>query len=128
MKKEEIEMNVSRKNSIEDYIPVITKKAAAKVILGEILYIETELRVVKIHTISRVHCFYGKIDDVTKYLHDNFYQCHKSCIVNLENIIRMESGIFYFSGGITLQIGQNNYLHTKNQYVRFLLENVKNHY
>ena len=121
-------MNVSRKTSIGDYIPVVTKKTAAKVIVGEILYIETELRIVKIHTINRIHRFYGKIDDVTKYLHDNFYRCHKSCIVNLENIIRMESGIFYFVGGVSLRIGQNNYLHTKNQYIRFLSENVKIRY
>ena len=109
----------------EEYIPVITRKETTRVNVCEILYIETELRIVNIHTNSRTYRFYGKLDDVQKYLNGNFYRCHKSCIINLEKIDRMEDGIFYFSGGETFRIGQNNYRQTRNHYIKYLERNVR---
>ena len=109
----------------EGYIPVITRKEAAKVKVKEILYIETELRVVNIYTTARSYRFYGKLDGVMKYLNGNFYRCHKSCIVNLEKIARMANGIFYFSGGMTLRVGQNNYQLARSYYRKFLEQDSK---
>ncbi|MEL7656036.1 MAG: LytTR family DNA-binding domain-containing protein [Bacillota bacterium] len=111
--------------SYDGYIPIITRKEAAKVKVKEILYIETELRVVNIYTNSRVYRFYGKLIDVMKYLNCNFYRCHKSCIVNLEKIARMENGIFYFYGGMTLRVGQNTYQRTRSYFKKFLKQNTK---
>lgn len=107
-------------NLNEDYIPVITRKEASKVNTKEILYIEKELRRLNIYTGSRVYTFYGKLDDVTKYLDDSFCKCHGSCIVNLNKITRMEDGIFYLENGQTLRVGQNNYQYTKRYYLKFL--------
>lgn len=110
---------------LEEYIPVITRKEAARVYLREILYIETQLRVVNIHTKARIYRFYGKLDDVVGYLNGNFYRCHKSCIINFDKIIRMEEGVFYFKGGSTLRVGQNNYQQTRHHYRKYLKEHVK---
>ena len=118
-------VNANFDENYENYIPIITRKEATKVNVSEIMYIETELRVVNIYTGNRAYRFYGKIDDVTKYLNGNFYRCHKSCILNLEKIVRMEDGIFYFSGGTTLRVGKNKYQHTRNYYIKFLEQNVK---
>lgn len=119
---------IKKMNAKEDYIPVITRKEAAKVKLRVILYIETELRVVNIYTNTRTYRFYGKLDDVMKYLNNNFYRCHKSCIVNLKKIVRMENGIFYFTNGTTLKVGQNNYQHARSYYRKFLEQNVRSNY
>ncbi len=108
----------------ENYIPVITRKETAKVNIREVFYIETELRIVNIHTGSRVYRFYGKLDDVVKYLNDSFHRCHKSCIINLEKIVRMEEGIFCFSGGMTLRVGQNSYRHARIHYIKYLERNA----
>lgn len=112
--------NVSLNTDYEEYIPVITRKETARVNLREILYIETELRTVNIYTESRTYRFYGKLDDVMQYLNINFYRCHKSCIINMERILRMEDGVFHFSGGVTLRVGQNNYRRTRSQYIKYL--------
>lgn len=111
-------------NYQENYVPVITRKETAKVSTREILFIETELRIINIHTSGRIYRFYGKLDDVIKYLDCNFYRCHKSCVVNLEKIVRMEDGVFYFPGEVTLRVGQNNYRHTRNHYIDFLKQNA----
>jgi len=109
----------------ESYVPVITGREAAKVRVREILYIESELRVIAIHTAGRTYRFYGKLDDILKYLDGRFYRCHKSCVINLENVLRMENGVFYFPGGITLRVGQNNYRLTRNEYVKYLRQNAR---
>ena len=111
-------------NYHEDYVPVITRKEAARVYIKDILYIETELRIINIYTGSRSYRFYGKLDDVMKYLNGSFYRCHKSCIINLETILRMEAGIFYFINGTTLRVGQNNYRNTRNHYIKYLEKNA----
>ncbi|MBR0596777.1 LytR/AlgR family response regulator transcription factor [Sinanaerobacter chloroacetimidivorans] len=113
------------KESNQGYIPVITRKESSKVWIKEILYIEKELRLIKIYTAGRVYSFYGKLDDIMKYLDDNFYRCHRSCVVNLDKILRMEKGIFYLEGGKTLRVGQNNYQYTRSYYRRFLEKNDK---
>ena len=109
----------------ENFIPVITRKEATRADTRDVLYIETELRIVNIYTESRIYRFYGKLDDVMKYLNGNFYRCHKSCVINLEKILRMEDGTFYFSGGVTLRVGQNSYRQTRNHYIRFLEQNAR---
>lgn len=111
--------------SKENYIPVITKSEVSRVFVGEILYIETQLRVVYIYTVPRIYRFYGKLDEVLKYLNKDFYRCHKSCIVNFNKIIRMEDGVVYFKGGLTLRVGENNFRHTRSLYRKYLMDNVK---
>jgi len=118
-----IENANSNKSDHENYIPVITRKETAIVNINEVFYIETELRIVNIYTGSRVYRFYGKLDDVVKYLNGSFHRCHKSCIINLDKIVRMEDGIFYFSGGMTLRIGQNSYQQTRIHYIKYLEQN-----
>ncbi len=108
----------------EGYIPVNTRKETVRVNVGEILYIESELRIINIYTRCRAYRFYGKLSDIVKYLNRSFYRCHKSCIINLDQIIRMEDGVFYFNDGMTLRVGQNNYRHTRNQYIRYLEQNA----
>ena len=114
-------MSAKDKNNLnKNYIPVITRKEASRVNTQEILYIEKELRRLNIYTYNRVYTFYGKLDDVTKYLGDSFYRCHGSCIVNLDKITRMEDGIFYLENGQTLRVGQNNYQYARRYYHKFL--------
>ena len=111
------------KEDQEYYIPVITRKEASRVNIRDIFYIETDLRIVNIYTVNRIYRFYGKLDEIVKYLNSDFYRCHKSCVINLEKVVCMENGVFYFQGEITLRVGQNNYQHARNRYIRFLEQN-----
>lgn len=119
-------MSLSNKIKMEqEYIPVITRKETTRVYLKDILYIETELRVINIYTESRIYRKYGKLDDMMSFLDNHFYRCHKSCIVNLEKIMSMQDGVFYFHGGTTLRIGKNKYQNTRRYYRKYLEQNIK---
>lgn len=117
--------NVNSKSKHEDYIPVITRKETSRVNIRDVLYIETELRIVNIYTVGRSYRFYGKLDDVQQYLSGNFYRCHKSCIINMDKIHRMEDCVLYFMGGSTLRIGQNNFRRTRARYTQYLEQNTR---
>ena len=113
-----------RKIRNKEYIPVVTKKEISRVFTEDILYIEKNLRIVNIYTYGRIYSFYGKLNGISAYLGENFYKCHSSCIINLNKISRIEDGTFFFEGGVTLRIGQNNYQHTRKRYSKFLEENL----
>ena len=121
-------MNYPEVNFIEEdqeyYIPVITRKEATRVNIRDIFYIETDLRIVNIYTSNRSYRFYGKLDEIVKHLRGDFYRCHKSCVINLEKIVRMEDGVFYFQGEITLRVGQNNYQLTRSRFIKYLERNM----
>ncbi len=114
-----------KRERYEGYIPVITRKETARVNIRDVLYIETELRIVNVYTVDRTYRFYGKLDDVQQYLDGNFFRCHKSCIINMEKITRMEDCILYFCGEFTLRIGQNNFRRAKTRYAQYLEQNTR---
>jgi|GEM_PF-830158 Response regulator of the LytR/AlgR family len=111
-------------NSNEDYgsryILVVTRKETSRVSLCDIIYIETQQRLIHLYTAFRTYRFYGKLDELARQLDGSFYRCHKSCVINFEKVIRMEDGIFHFTGGMTLRVGQNNYQQARSKYTIFL--------
>lgn len=54
-----------------------------------IVFIESKRRVLRIHTTSDEIETYGKLSDLFEKLPPNFVQCHKSFVVNMNHIERM---------------------------------------
>ena len=109
---------------MESYIPVKTRKETTKVCVSEILYIESELRVIIIYTAKRTYRFYRKLDELIPYLNHDFYRIHKSCVINLGRIERMEGGVIFFTDALTVQVGQNNYRLARSRYLKYLEQNA----
>ncbi len=57
-------------------------KEIVRVSCKEIMYCESAGRKIVIHTEQKQYEFYGKLDNVKSMLSDNFFQIHKSYIVN----------------------------------------------
>lgn len=118
-------MNSKEKKSIDlNYIPIKNRKGICKVYTKEILLIEKDLRLVRVYTLENEYSFYGKLDYVTQFLGKNFYKSHRSCILNLDKIIRMEGGVIYIEGDKWIKLGQRSYQHTRKQYSRYLDRNL----
>ena len=66
----------------------IYKGMAHNIELRKIVYIEKEpdSKVCKIHTTSNTYLIPGSIKSISKILDDRFYKCHRSIIVNIEQI------------------------------------------
>lgn len=111
------------KSTDKNYLPIFTRREDSKVFTNDIFYIEKDLRKINVYTAERVYSFYGKMESILHLLGDNFYQCHKSCVINLDKVERMEEGIFYMERGVNLRIGANNYQGARRYYRKYLQEN-----
>lgn len=56
--------------------------------MGEIIYLESEGRKIKVATAKKRFEFYGKLKDVNKNLNEDFIMIHQSFIVNRNHIFR----------------------------------------
>ncbi|ESV55617.1 accessory gene regulator A [Streptococcus agalactiae LMG 14747] len=85
-----------------DYFDYKSAKAQVKVPLHDILYFETSQIAHKLILRTRTERleFYAKISDIEK-MHDKFFQCHRSFLVNIDNVSRIDKAnqLAYFDNG-----------------------------
>lgn len=100
---------------------IVTYKNRPTVILNrDILYIESRGHKAFIHTKKEEIVCYEKLIDLQKRLESNFIFCHKSYLVNMEEISRMEKYKMIFFNGTELQISKNKYDETRKSFFRYL--------
>ena len=76
------------------HLSVQTSGLAAKVLAGDIIFAESEKRVVHIHCVGGTITVYERLDDIEKRLDDRFVRCHQSFLVNMDFISRLDGGTF----------------------------------
>ncbi|MGN1422378.1 MAG: LytR/AlgR family response regulator transcription factor [Oscillospiraceae bacterium] len=67
-------------------IPVGSSRNTSYIDAGEIIYIVSERRQMRIFTESGEKSCYGRVADMMKLLPDSFCRCHRSYIINLDKI------------------------------------------
>ena len=87
---------------------------------SEILYIRRDGMKLIFHTKSRDYETYSSFNKIMNSLPSNFVRAHKSFIVNINNIVNLDSigNIVYFDNGDTCDIGP--------KFKKSLMEEVKN--
>jgi len=71
----------------EKFLIAKTISSSIKILLKDILYIESDQRKIKVHTTYDVIEYYYKISDIENELsEDTFFRCHKSYIINLKYV------------------------------------------
>lgn len=120
-------------NAHKKYISVATKmqrnfafSVFDKVITvdcSKIYFFETSRqapRKVLVHTREGMFEFYGKLNDIMKKLDEGFYRCHKSCIINTRQELRLDvkEKRVYFRQGISCAVSSRK--------MKLLIEILKN--
>lgn len=78
----------------DKYIIAKTIKKSTKILIKDIMYIESKQRKLKVHTTYDTIEYYHKLSDIEQELYDNsFFRCHKSYLVNLK-YVRSYDNIF----------------------------------
>jgi len=84
------------------------KNVTNKVLIKEILYFESENRVIRIVTSEEVVTFYGKLSEVlTKVNRHVFWHVHKSYIINYNQVQLFEYDRVLMNGGQIIPISQS---------------------
>jgi len=89
--------------SNENFLVISSEHQIKKILLKDILYIESVGRMVKIHCNSGVLETYKQIGDLEQTLTDkHFFRCHKSFLLNLEYVSRFDKSEIVMENGDTV--------------------------
>lgn len=103
-------------DGIDKFILAKTISQCTKIFIKDIVYIEAQLRKIKIHTTYDIIEYYHKLSDIEDQLKDfNFFRCHKSYIVNLK-FVKSYDNVF-----ITLKNSEKVYV-SKSKFSSFSKE------
>lgn len=103
-------------DGIDNFILAKTISECTKIFIKDIVFIESHLRKIKIHTTYDVIEYYHKLSDIDDQLKDfSFFRCHKSYIVNLK-FVKSYDNVF-----ITLKNGEKIYI-SKSKFSSFSKE------
>ncbi|MEM1485511.1 LytTR family DNA-binding domain-containing protein [Oscillospiraceae bacterium PP1C4] len=83
------------------FISLTNQQGVYRISYSDILYAESNARVVIVHTRKEEPLsFYIRLDELEQRLDDKrFYRCHKSFLVNLDHVYSVSGGTMIMSGG-----------------------------
>jgi len=117
----------ARKNIMhnqEEKILIKQKGNARSVFLSDIIYLESQGHQLYIHTKIEKILLYKKLDEYEEQMSIAFVRIHKSYLVNMNCIKRIERTQLTLNNGMVLPISKNRAVATKNRYFRFVSEQL----
>lgn len=90
----------------------------------EISYFESTGRKLVIFTMHDKIEIYEKLDDLRKRLPYGFLQCHKSFMVNMNHIRRIDKNYILLKNGSEVPISRAKYAETRERYFRYMGETL----
>lgn len=115
--------NINKTNT--QYILVKNNKSFYKLLYQDILYIESKARILLIHTQRYgVITIYNKLIDFEMQLNDKrFLHCHKSYLINLDHVKKIEDASFIMENNVVVPISKS-VKDVKNIYMNHLLNRI----
>lgn len=86
----------------------------------EIIYIESRDHAVTVHAVTGTVNAHVPLRQIMRQLPDDFYQCHKSYVVNLRQIRRFEYPDILMKNGEKASVSRARYKEAKETYFRFM--------
>ncbi len=96
------------------------KSTTRSIRFDEICYLESAGHMVTIYTKTDCHRCYGRLEKLYECLPEHFIQCHKSYVVNMDLISRMEKGQVWMEDETKIPISKARYGATKARYHRYM--------
>lgn len=106
----------------KDHVVVfhVVNMAEMHVRTKDILFIETDKRNIIVHTVERVFRSNKGIEELETELKDyGFFRCHKSYLVNLERVRKIDKVYAYFGNGKKAMISTRKYPEMKEQFFTY---------
>lgn len=93
----------------ERFIQIKNKQGRYRIALGDILYAESDARIINVHIKGeKPVAYYDKLDNFQSLCADErFVRCHKSYLVNLDHIHAIANNDIIMNTGATIHISMN---------------------
>lgn len=95
--------------NIKKKIIINTKRGIYNLPLDMLIYMEKDKRRIIAHTYQGNIEFYGKFSELESVLDDRFMHCHRSYIINMDEIVVMTGGGIYLSNNESIYFGRDTY-------------------
>jgi len=88
--------------------------------MREIFYIQSQNHNIVVHTAGETVTVYERLGSIMRSLPGSFFKCHKSYIVNMNQIRRFQSGDILLKNGELVPVSRLKYRETKKAYFNFM--------
>lgn len=89
----------------------------------DILFIESNAKIVKIHCTNKTIEHQVKLDDMEKQLNDRrFIRCHKSFFINMDTVLNVKEFSFTLTDDTQIPITQRNFARVKKDFYDYILK------
>ncbi len=112
-------------NQKESFLRINSRGHHLNIPYKDILYLESERRIIIVHRISTTHQFYAQLDDIENTIPEYFTRCHQSYLVNMHFISSLAKGRCQISNGQVIPIAQKRRAITRRQYLQFIKEQAQ---
>lgn len=106
-------------------LPVKIGTSVRLIKYADILYIESQRRKLRIHTANEVIDIYGSLSAMAASLPDQFIQCHKSFIVNLDYAVELQKEGFIMASGEKIAVIQTKRKEARHRFLNHLSVDFK---
>lgn len=90
------------------------------ILFDDISYLESEGHMITIHTKTGKRNCYDRLEKLCERLPECFIQCHKSYVVNMNKIQKIEKRLMMMNDHIEIPISKARYKDTKVQYIQYM--------
>ncbi|MCI6885642.1 MAG: LytTR family DNA-binding domain-containing protein [Lachnospiraceae bacterium] len=101
-------------------ILVRNKGVMQPIAFREIISMESTGHLIEIQTINGPYSCYGRLQEFVNQLPMEFIQCHKSYVVNMREILRIEGKKIFLSDGMIIPISKSRLAQTKERYSQYI--------
>ncbi|MDD2534628.1 MAG: LytTR family DNA-binding domain-containing protein [Eubacteriales bacterium] len=112
-------------NQKESFLRINSRGHHLNIPFKDILYLESERRIIIVHRLSTSHQFYAQLDDIELTIPDYFIRCHQSYLVNMQYIASLAKGRCQISNGQIIPIAQKRRAITRRQYLQFVKDQAQ---
>ncbi|MGL5436056.1 MAG: LytR/AlgR family response regulator transcription factor [Lachnospiraceae bacterium] len=112
------------KNSQKNRLTIIHKNRPYTLFSNSIIYLESIGHKVVIHTASESMTCYEKLDELQARLGNYFLRCHKSYLINMDEVARLERNKFILLNGWEIPVSKPKYDSTRKQFFKYLSNTV----
>lgn len=119
---------VNKLNDGSEYFEFMSKREKHRVYIRDVYYFESCKRVINIHTTDNDYNFYGKLNDVEKYMKTeriSFIRVHQSYLVNYNYIKVIGSDYVELINGDQISMSEDRQKKIRQEYCNLISKEIK---
>lgn len=115
---------IYRTSSLKSFFTFFIRGQQISVLTEAVLYLESRNHTVVIHTDDTDYIVYDKLSDLSEQLPPVFVRCHKSFLVNMNRIQRLNGNEIWLSEELIVPVSKRYLVQTRDAFFRHIGQKV----